>query len=103
MRGDDRGQAAPLLVAVIAVVVLALVALGRSGAAAADAARARTAADAAALAAVTGGEPAARRLAVANGATLVSFKMAADGVVARACVRSRCASARAVWTERAEP
>lgn len=59
--------AAAVALAVVAEVTVATV----------HAARARSAADAAALAGVDGGEPAARRLATANGADLVRF--ARDG------------------------
>jgi hypothetical protein len=70
----DGGQAAPLVLAVVAVavvVLLALVPLARAGQ---QRAAARTAADAAALAGAAEGERAAREVASANGARLVSWR-----------------------------
>ena len=76
----ERGQAAPLVLAVVAlavVVVLALVPLARG---ADERARARTAADAAALAGAAEGAVAAREVAEANGAELVEWHAAGTDV-----------------------
>ena len=93
---DERGQAVPLLAAVIVVAGLAVMGLGLAGRATVDAARARTAADAAALAGVVDGETAARRLAAANGATLVSFTVTGGEVLVQVVVGRATASARAM-------
>jgi hypothetical protein len=78
--GGERGQAAPLVLAVVAlavVVVLALVPLARGTD---ERARARTAADAAALAGAAEGEAAAEEVAAANGAELVEWHAAGTDV-----------------------
>lgn len=77
----DEGQATPLMVAGLGLVVLMLLALGPMGRALADRAQARTAADAAALAGAANGEEAARKLAEANGAELLSYEAEASEVV----------------------
>jgi len=73
--GSDRGQVAPLVLGLLAVAVavllLVLVPLGR---AAQQRAAARSAADAAALAGAAEGEDAARDVAAANGAELVTWR-----------------------------
>lgn len=74
----DRGQAVPLVLAVVAVVVVLGAALAVLGRRAVDAAAARTAADAAALAGAAAGEVEARAIAEANGAELVEVR--ADGL-----------------------
>jgi Flp pilus assembly protein TadG len=70
----DRGQAAIVVVAVAAVLLVAIIgalaALGRTSLARAHA---QTAADAAALASVDGDAADARRVASANGATVVAW------------------------------
>lgn len=66
-----------LLVAAGVAMVVVTAALG----AVAGTARARTAADAAALAGARSGRPAAERVAAANGARLVHFRVLADGTV----------------------
>lgn len=77
-RPADAGQAAPLVMGVLAVavavaVLLALVPLAR---AASERGKARAAADAAALAGAAAGEEAAREIAAANGAELISWRAA---------------------------
>lgn len=72
----DRGQATPLVLAVVALAVVVLLALVPLARAAGERAQARTAADAAALAGVVEGEAAAREIAAANGATLVRWHSA---------------------------
>ena len=91
----ERGQAVPLLAAVVVVAGLAVLGLGVVGRRTVDAARARTAADAAALAGVVDGEAAARRLAAANRGTLVSFTVTDGDVLVRVLVGRATASARA--------
>ncbi len=97
---DERGQAVPLLAATVAITGLALVGLATLGRGAVTAARARTAADAAALGGVADGEAGARRLAAANGATLVSFARSGrdGGVVVVVRVGRAVATARATWS-----
>ena len=72
-RGHDHGQVLPLVL--VAVLLVGLVALGlvHLGGAEARRAAAQASADAAALAGAADGEPAARRVAQANGATLAAF------------------------------
>jgi hypothetical protein len=69
----DRGQATPLVIAVIALAVAVALALGPVARHANDRARARTAADAAALAGAAEGARAARSVAEANGARVIFF------------------------------
>ncbi len=73
-RWTERGSVLPLMV--LAVVLAALIAMGiaRIGGAARDRAQAQTAADAAALAGAAEGPGAAKALAEANGAHLVSYR-----------------------------
>lgn len=97
---NERGQVAPLLALFALGIGLACLALGRLGADAVDQARARTAADAAALAAagaagIDAPEPAARRLATANGATVASFEAAGGDVRVLVRTGNATASARA--------
>ncbi len=66
------GQVTPFVALMIAMVAGALILVSHLGGAAADRARARTAADAAALAGAVGGDDAARRVAVANGSSLIA-------------------------------
>ena len=78
-RGDERGQAVPLALAVVAVAILVTVAVAELGGNLVDAGRARTAADAAALAGVEGGRDASARVAAGNGGVIVSWSRRADG------------------------
>jgi hypothetical protein len=89
----DRGQALPLLVALLVLACALAVVVVDLGAAAVQRARARTAADAAALAGAAEGEHAARAVAADNDAELVSFR--ADGDVVEVLVRRGRATARA--------
>lgn len=102
MERTERGSALPVLV--LAVVLGGVLALhmGRLGGAAGSRARAQTAADAAALAGAADGEPAARALAEANGATLVGFeergldtRVVVELAAARASGKARREGARA--------
>ena len=94
LQRDERGQVAPLLALFAVGIGLACLGLGRFAGGAVDAASARTAADAAALAGSLGGEPAARSLAAANGATLESFEFAGDDVRVRVRVGPAVVTAR---------
>jgi hypothetical protein len=76
----DRGQAVPLVLGVVAVAVVVLLALVPLARASQQRAAARTAADAAALAGAAEGEEAAREVAAANGAELVSWRSAGRDV-----------------------
>ena len=91
----DRGQAAPLVLAVVVVAAVAVVALGRLATGAVDAARARTAADAAALAGAGDGERAAAAAATANHGVLRRFMTSGDDVVVDVQVGGATARARA--------
>jgi hypothetical protein len=72
----DGGQAVPLVLAVVALAVVVLLALVPLAQASQQRAAARTAADAAALAGAAEGEDAAREVAAANGAEVVSWRAA---------------------------
>ncbi len=79
VRGSrEAGQAVPLVLAVIVLAVVVLLALVPLAQGTQQRAAARTAADAAALAGAAEGEDAAREVAEANGADLVSWR--AEGV-----------------------
>ncbi len=91
----DRGQALPLVIAVVALSAFAVVALGRFAVGTVDAARARTAADAAALAGAADGRGAAASAAGDNGGTLESFVSTGDDVIVRVRVGRAVAEARA--------
>jgi hypothetical protein len=84
-----------LLAAVVVLAATALVGLGLLGQRTTQAARARTAADAAALAGTLDGEAGARRLAAANGGTVVAFHVLGDDVVVTVVVGAARATARA--------
>ena len=75
-RRDERGQALPLVLALVAVAVVVVLALVPLVTAAHQRAAARAAADAAALAGAAEGESAAREVAAANGAELVAWRSA---------------------------
>ena len=91
----DRGQAVVLLLIVVVMAALAVVGTGRFSVRVIDRGRAQTAADAAALAAVAGGRIAAGRLAVDNGARLVSFAEADGAITVVVDVAGQRATARA--------
>jgi hypothetical protein len=91
----DRGQAVPIVIGVVAVLGAMVVGIGRFAVDLRDAAQARTAADAAALAGVAGGPDAAREMASANGAALVSINEDGDDVIVVVSVGRARASARA--------
>ena len=82
-RRDDRGQALPLVLALMAVTVVVALALVPLARGASDRARAQAAADAAALAGATAGEPAAREVARANHARLLRLLRRGDEVWVR--------------------
>lgn len=93
--GGDEGQVAPLaalMVGLSAVLLLAFVPVGQLLTARAQA---RTAADAAALAGAAEGEEAARRVAEANGGTLLELERRGSEVVVRVEVGGVDAYARA--------
>ena len=96
MMQRDRGSA---VVFVVLVAVAFTTATGAGLAALSrdliDVARARSAADAAALASVEGGQSAAKELASANGATLVSWAQVGADVVVEVRVGDAVATARA--------
>lgn len=91
----DRGQAVVLLLMVVVMAALAVVGTGQFSVRVIDRGRAQTAADAAALAAVAGGRIAAGRLAVDNGARLVSFAEADGAITVVVDVGGQRATARA--------
>ncbi|MET0146889.1 MAG: TadE-like protein [Ilumatobacteraceae bacterium] len=90
---EDDGQAVPLVAALVAIGAVLALAMGTLAGDVVDAGRARSAADAAALAGAHGGAGAAARLAIANGATLVSWRR--DGADVEVTVRVGAASATA--------
>ena len=79
----ERGQAVPLILAVVALAVVAMLALAPLGRRADERARAQAAADAAALAGAAEGEGAAREVADANGAELLDWWAAGTDVWVR--------------------
>lgn len=86
VRSGEGGQATLLVSAALVLALVTVMVLGRMGVTAARAARSQAAADATALAAVQAGVPAARRVAAANGAEVVSVRLEpgwAQVVVAR--------------------
>jgi len=91
----DRGQAVPLVIAIVALAAFAVVALGQFAVGTVDAARARTAADAAALAGAADGQAAAASAAADNGGRLESFVSTGDDVIVRVRVGRAVAEARA--------
>ena len=78
-RGES-GQATPLVLAVVVIAVVVVLALVPLIHGAQDRAAARTAADAAALAGAAEGEEAAREVAAANGADLVTWRAVGSDV-----------------------
>lgn len=97
-RGED-GSVLPLVALLLVAIAGLTVAVGDVGLDVVTAARARAAADAAALAGAAEGEPAARRLAVANGGRLVSY--ATDGPEVQVTVEIAGVEARARAARRA--
>jgi hypothetical protein len=92
----DRGQAVPLVIAVVVIAAVGVVAIGRLAVGAVDAARARTAADAAALAGAREGRSAAAAVAGDNGGVLVHFVSTGVDVLVEVRVGRATARARAV-------
>ena len=93
--GDDRGQAVPLVLGLVALAVVVLLALVPLGRAAQQRTAAQAAADAAALAGAAEGEEAAREVAAANGADLVSWDAAGLDVWVVVTLRDARAEAKA--------
>lgn len=93
---NERGSVLPLVALLVVCIGGLCLALGRLGGDANAAARAQTAADAAALAAAAEGEPAAKELAVANGARLLRVSVDGDEVEVVVRVGDVEAVARAV-------
>lgn len=83
VHGRERGSVTVLMAGVIVVLGALIWWVGRTGGVLLDRSRAQTAADAAALAGAVQGEEAARSLATANGASVVSFNssVSVDGGV----------------------
>jgi hypothetical protein len=92
---DARGQAVPLVGAVVVLAVVVTMAIAELGGSVVDAGRARTAADAAALAGVTGGEQAAARLAAEHGGELVSWRSSGPPAAVTVMVTVRVGEATA--------
>lgn len=93
---DDRGSMAILTVLIgVALTAAVLAAMIPWVGALGEQQRARTAADAAALAGVTGGRPGSARLAAANGATLVTWRLVGDDVIVTVELGDHRATARA--------
>jgi len=95
VRDDERGQATPLVTAVLGLAILATLAFVPLGRALTDRTEARTAADAAALAGAAEGERAARTLAEVNGGRLVAFTREGHEVEVQVVVGDVTAWARA--------
>lgn len=91
-RRGEAGQASALMLGVLALAIAVLVALVPLAQGAIERSRAQTAADAAALAGAAEGEDAARDIAAANGAQVVTWRSAGDDV----WVEVRLGTARAV-------
>jgi hypothetical protein len=94
-RWRERGQATPLVLALVAVTVVLLLALVPLARASHQRAAARTAADAAALAGAAEGEEAAREVAAANGADLVAWRAVGDDVWVEVTLGDARANAKA--------
>jgi shikimate kinase len=92
---SDRGQAVPLVAALVAVAGVLALGTGELSRDVVDAGRARSAADAAALAGVDGGQPASVALAASNGATIVGWERVGGDVVVTVRVGEATATARA--------
>lgn len=98
-RGDERGQALPLVLVIMVLAMGAALVLGALGRRALAESRAQTAADAAALAAAAEGPQAARELAGVNGSDAADV----DGAVGDATVTVRVGEAHAVARARVPP
>ena len=98
-RGDERGQALPLVLVIMAVAMGAALLLGELGSRALAESRAQTAADAAALAGAAEGPEAAAELARMNGSTSSDVQ----GTVGEATVTVRIGEADAVARALAPP
>ncbi len=94
-REGDRGQATPLMAAVVVFAGLLALGAARLGHAAAEMARARTAADAAALAGATGDRAGAVEVATENGGIVEHFRQVGTDVVVTVRVGRSAATARA--------
>jgi uncharacterized protein YcbK (DUF882 family) len=94
-RSPERGQAVPLLLAVLALAVAAAVLVVRLATASVERSRAQTAADAAALAGAVHGDGAAVAAARANGADVVDTVSDGDVVTVEVRYRRALASAAA--------
>ena len=97
MRSFERGQALPLLAAVLVVAAVVALVVADLGVAAVQRAQARTAADAAALAGAAEGEAAARSVAAANGGEVVSYvvdRRLVEVVVTVGAARARATAER---------
>lgn len=94
---DQRGQAAPLMVAVLMFAALAALGVAQVGRGASQAARAQATADATALAGAAAGEQAAEEIAAANDASLERYEQAGDEVRVSIHQGPARASARARW------
>lgn len=70
LRLEERGQATPLLIAVVGLIVVVFCLVAKVGSAVVGTSAVQTAADAAALAGATSGKAAAIKTAEANGARL---------------------------------
>ncbi|MET0323968.1 MAG: hypothetical protein ABW219_02005 [Ilumatobacteraceae bacterium] len=92
---DERGQAVPLVLALVAVAIVLTVAFGVFAGDVVDAGRARTAADAAALAGVEGGRAASVRLAAAHDGIVTAWRRQGRVVTVTVRVGAMTASARA--------
>jgi hypothetical protein len=92
---DERGQAVPLVLALVALAVVLVIAVGVFAGDVVDAGRARTAADAAALAGVEGGRAASARLAAAHDGTLTAWRRRGRVVTVTVRVGAATASASA--------
>jgi hypothetical protein len=105
LRRDERGSAAPLLLALLAVTVVVVAGVARVGGAAVHRARADATADVVALAAATADPAAAEDVARRGGARLIELRTRADGAVEVRVERSGVvarAAARAVAHPAAE-
>jgi hypothetical protein len=91
----ERGQATPLLLAVVGLAAVLMLSIGPMGRVVAQRAQARTAADAAALAGAAEGRDVAEQVAEANGADLVSYERSGDDVTVEVAIDGVRASSRA--------